>query len=158
MRLMPLVLFLYVSTPQAAVFNAFVVRVLDGDTIDVSKIPAKGVGHDSYQRIRFADIDAPEKAQPFGMQSRAILAAAIQGKQISVDVSARDKYGRYIGTVTVDGKNINRYMIETGSAWVYRQYCKDKVMFALELKARYGKAGLWAEKNPVPPWEFRHAS
>ncbi|WP_313397406.1 thermonuclease family protein [Acinetobacter variabilis] len=141
----------------AKTINVQVVRVLDGDTIDVVTLPANVLTYETPMRIRFANIDAPEKSQPYGMQSRAILSAAIDGKRVDINISAQDKYGRFIGTVMLNGQNINRYMVVTGSAWVYRQYCSDKHMYALELKARYAKKGLWDAPKPVAPWEYRHA-
>ena len=34
---------------------------------------------------------------------------------------------------------------------------KDKVLNGEEEEARQYRRGLWAEPNPVPPWDFRHA-
>lgn len=157
MKMLVVLFGLSIFNVSAETINAKVIRVLDGDTIDVVTLPANVLTYETPIRIRFANIDAPEKSQAYGMQSRAVLAAAIEDKRVDIDIMAHDKYGRAIGTVTLNGNNINRYMVETGSAWVYRQYCKDKIMYALELKARYGKKGLWAESKPVPPWEYRHA-
>lgn len=148
---------LMMFSASAETINAEVIRVLDGDTIDVVTLPASQSESETPLRIRFANIDAPEKSQLYGIQAREVLKSAIDKKRVDIDITAHDKYGRAIGTVTLDGRNINRYMVETGSAWVYRQYCRDKLMYALELKARYGHKGLWADAKPVPPWEFRHA-
>ena len=157
MKLLAILCSFYIFNVSAETINAKVIRVLDGDTIDVVTLPANVLTYESPIRIRFANIDAPEKSQAYGMQSRSVLAAAIEDKRVDIDITAHDKYGRAIGTVILNGQNINRYMVESGSAWVYRQYCRDKAMYAYELKARYSKKGLWAESKPVPPWEYRHA-
>lgn len=117
-----------------------VVAILDGDTIDVL-IDRQPV------RVRLAQIDAPEKRQA--------LAAMVFQKRVTVAEAGRDRYGRVLGTVFVSGQNINAAMVEQGMAWVYRQYAKDQVLFALEVDARKHGRGLWVDANPVPPWEFR---
>lgn len=125
-----------------------VVAVLDGDTIDVliERHPV---------RVRLAQIDAPEKRQAFGTRSRQALAAMVFQKRVTVAEAGSDRYGRVLGTVFVSGQNINAAMVEQGMAWVYRQYAKDQVLFALEVDARKHGRGLWVDANPVPPWEFR---
>lgn len=125
-----------------------VVAILDGDTIDVL-IDRQPV------RVRLAQIDAPEKRQAFGTRARQALAAMVFQKRVTVAEAGRDRYGRVLGTVFVSGQNINAAMVEQGMAWVYRQYAKDQVLFALEVDARKHGRGLWVDANPVPPWEFR---
>lgn len=124
-----------------------VIKVLDGDTIDVQKQDVK--------RVRLSDIDAPERKQPFGIKAKELLAKKILYKSVDIKTNSTDKYGRYIGTVFFNGENINRMMVSKGAAWVYGVYCKDKAMYALEMKARISRIGLWEEGNPVEPWVFR---
>ena len=40
-------------------------------------------------------------------------------------------------------------------AWVYRKYTNDKALYELESKAKKEKLGLWLDKKPIPPWEWR---
>lgn len=127
-----------------------VIRVLDGDTIDVT--------NGEKLRIRLANIDAPEKSQPYGMESKAVLSDKIANKVVSIDISTKDRYGRYIGTVYLNDENINRFMVSNGGAWVYRDYCSDKQMYALEMKARFAKSGLWQERDPLQPWVYRRSA
>ena len=125
-----------------------VVAILDGDTIDVL-IDRQPV------RVRLAQIDAPEKRQAFGTRARQALAAMVFQKRVTVAEAGRDRYGRVLGTVFISSQNINAAMVEQGMAWVYQQYAKDQVLFALEVDARKHGRGLWVDANPVPPWEFR---
>lgn len=124
-----------------------VIKVLDGDTIDVQK--------QGGRRIRLSDIDAPEKKQPFGIEAKELLARKILYKSVDIKINSTDKYGRYIGTVFFNGDNVNRMMVSKGAAWVYRIYCIDKTMYALEMKARISKSGLWQDDTPMEPWLFR---
>ena len=129
-----------------------VVRVLDGDTIEV--IDDK----DQTTRIRFDGIDAPEKSQAFGQKAKEYLASWVASKYVSLKVKEKDKYGRTIARVylpTDTRVSINERMVEAGFAWHYKQYSDDQKLADLENAARKNKSGLWKDPNPMPPWEFR---
>ena len=80
-------------------------------------------------------------------------------KDARVVWSERDRYGRVVGRVFVDGLDVNAEMVRQGHAWVYRQYASDESLFGLENEARAAKLGLWAlsEADKMPPWEWRKA-
>jgi endonuclease YncB( thermonuclease family) len=127
-----------------------VVSIADGDTCTVL-IDREQV------KVRLDGIDAPEKKQPFGTKSREHLAALIHEKQVRVVVTGKDRYGRSLGTIW-DGKtNVNEAMVRSGLAWHYKKYSRDKRLAELEDAARKSKHGLWADKSPMPPWEWRAA-
>nr|HBH5393821.1 thermonuclease family protein [Escherichia coli] len=126
-----------------------VVRVLDGDTIDVmlSQHPV---------RVRLVNIDAPEKKQEYGRWSEKIMKSLVAGKTVTVTYFQRDRYGRILGQVYApDGMNVNQFMVRAGAAWVYEQYNTDPVLPVLQGEARQQKRGLWADSAPVPPWVWR---
>lgn len=55
-----------------------------------------------------------------------------------------------------DGKVLNQELVREGMCWWYRKYAPhDKELVWLEVEAREAKRGLWADPNPVPPWEWR---
>lgn len=127
-----------------------VIRVLDGDTIEVlqDKKPV---------RIRPANIDAPEKKQAFGRWSANQLKALLAAQPVTVTYTQTDRYGRIIGHVfTTNGTNASRFMVQSGAAWVYERYNVDESLPALQREAQEQKRGLWADANPVPPWEWRY--
>ncbi|MGE2761844.1 thermonuclease family protein [Escherichia coli] len=127
-----------------------VIRVLDGDTIEVlqDKKPV---------RIRLANIDAPEKKQAFGRWSANQLKALLAAQPVTVTYTQTDRYGRIIGHVfTTNGTDASRFMVQSGAAWVYERYNVDESLPALQREAQEQKRGLWADANPVPPWEWRH--
>lgn len=127
-----------------------VIRVLDGDTIEVlqDKKPV---------RIRLANIDAPEKKQAFGRWSTNQLKALLAGQSVTVSYTQTDRYGRIIGHVfTTNGTDASRFMVQSGAAWVYERYNVDESLPALQREAQTQKSGLWADNQPVPPWEWRH--
>lgn len=130
-----------------------VIRVLDGDTIEVlqDKQDKKPV------RIRLANIDAPEKKQAFGRWSANQLKALLAAQPVTVTYTQRDRYGRIIGRVfTTNGTDASRFMVKSGAAWVYERYNADESLPALQREAQEQKRGLWTDSNPVPPWEWRH--
>ncbi len=68
---------------------------------------------------------------------------------------AVDHYGRIVGRVYVDGVDVNRELVAQGFAWVYRKYSSDAELLELEAEAKQKGLGLWADPNPIPPWEWR---
>ena len=128
----------------------------DGDTITV--LDSDKVQH----KIRLAGIDAPEKKQAFGNRSKEALSGMVFDKTVNVETEKRDRYGRQIGKVLVDGQDVNLVQVERGMAWFYRQYQREqspndrRLYEAAEDVAKAGKRGLWRDAEPVPPWDFRH--
>lgn len=141
----------------AAEIQGKVIRVLDGDTIEVKTLPAKIVVYEVPIRVRLINIDAPEKKQPFGRWSTNQLKTLLAGQSVTVSYTQTDRYGRIIGRVfTTNGTDASRFMVQSGAAWVYERYNADESLPALQREAREQKRGLWADSNPVPPWEWRH--
>ena len=134
---------------RAEDFSGKVVRVLDGDTVEVL--------HDGTpERIRLDGIDCPEKGQAFGTKAKQFTSSLAFGKEITVKATGKDRYGRTLGSVVLpDGKDLNHELVKAGYAWWYREYSKDKTLEKLEAEAREAKRGLWADNNPMPPWAFR---
>lgn len=128
-----------------------VVKVADGDTLTLLTPDKQQV------RIRLAQIDAPEKAQPYGQKAKQALSDRVFGRTISVRVETTDRYGRTVGTVFIAGHDVNIDLVKGGHVWVYRQYAKDQDYYAAEEQAKKQKIGLWALQNDqrMPPWEWR---
>ncbi len=126
-----------------------VVSIADGDTITV--LDAEKVQH----KIRLQGIDAPEKKQAFGTKSKERMSEKVGGEEVVVQWKEKDRYGRIIGEVMIGSRHINLEMVQDGMAWHYKQYSKSKELAEAEDLARKEKKGLWVDKEPVPPWEFR---
>jgi endonuclease YncB( thermonuclease family) len=132
------------------------VQIVDGDTITV--LDAAKTQH----RVRLAGIDAPELGQPYGKTSRQHLALLVGGKRVTVDWQKRDRYGRIVGKVLQDSTDAGLAQIKAGVAWHFKKYeseqsLEDRLAYAeAEARARAGRVGLWHDKGPVPPWEWRH--
>ncbi len=133
---------------QAEVFEAKVIAVLDGDTVLVLRERQK-------IKVRLADIDAPEKGQPYGKQSRDSLRALVHKQTVRVESRAVDQYARVIGYLSKDGLDVNREQVRRGMAWEYSHYHADKAYLALQSEAQQAKRGLWADAGPQAPWLWR---
>ncbi len=132
-----------------------VVKITDGDTLYVLDASYK------EHKIRLAGIDAPERKQAYGLASRKHLASIVAGKQVTVEYQKRDRYGRIVGKVLLDGIDVCLEQVKAGFAWHYKKYqqeqsAEDRELYAdAENKARNERLGLWRENNPIPTWEFR---
>ena len=135
-------------------FNGQVIRVSDGDTCDVETPSGRVV------RIRIYGIDAPELAQPFGKESRKYLDKKILRQQVIIEKYYDDQYGRCVGRVIMNGKDLALELLEEGIVWHYVQYCNDPAYAKAEQQARQEQKGLWKSSDggePTPPWEYRKA-
>lgn len=105
--------------------------------------------------MRLDQIDAPEKAQPFGARSRQSLAALTFQNNVKIVEHGSDRYGRTIGTVFADGLNINDEQLRHGMAWVFVCYARYDRLYQIEQAAQTAGRGLWSDLDPVPPWDWR---
>lgn len=131
------------------VWKGNVVSITDGDTFDVLNGREK-------TRIRLEGIDCPEKKQPFGQRARQALSELCFRQRVRVEETGRDRNRRVIARVYLeDGRCINHEMLRQGMAWHFTRYSDDPEYAALERRARILRQGLWADTNPVAPWEWR---
>lgn len=128
------------------------VSVHDGDSMTVLVDTPDGK---RQVKIRLDGIDAPELGQPFSRVSRDGLAEMVFNCECVVESRGADKYGRTIGRVSVDGADVNAAMLDSGLAWHYKKYDSRPEMGAREDAARQAKIGLWEDRDPIPPWDWR---
>ena len=162
--LVTVVLLFLAPAVQAETLTGRVVGVADGDSVTV--LDANLEQH----KIRLQGIDAPEKAQPFGQRSKENLSRLLFDKDVRVEWSKRDRYGRIIGKVWVQPVgcttcpmtlDAGHAQITVGLAWWYRKYAgeqspQDRGAYEFsEQEARAKRVGLWSHPDPVPPWEWR---
>jgi len=136
--------------PPQGKFQARVVGIQDGDTITVL------VGQQQV-RVRLHGIDCPERGQPYFRRARAYTASRVFGKEVTVEVVDRDRYGRLVARVyTPEGEELNRALVREGLAWWYQNYAPgDQELERLQAEARAERRGLWSQPHPVIPWEWR---
>ncbi|QIM49862.1 thermonuclease family protein [Pusillimonas sp. DMV24BSW_D] len=128
-----------------------VTSVHDGDSMR-----ARCPGMKDTVRIRIHQIDAPEIGQAYGKTSRDTLRRlCVRGRTAAFSIVGKDDYGRLLAGVECRQKDVATTMLESGAAWVYRQYQHDKMLVQMEQRAREAKRGLWQNPNAQAPWEYR---
>jgi endonuclease YncB( thermonuclease family) len=146
----------WAQTSQPTTWEGRVIRVIDGDTVVVSRPAAKGCW--TFQTIRIAGVDSPEKSQPYGKAAAQYTGALMFNFKVVVKVTGKGVHGRWIGDVC-RGKSkyrcLSYRLVRDGWAWWYKQYSTRKDLQRAEKKARKEQKGLWQGKNPIPPWEWR---
>ena len=125
--------------------------VIDGDTIKVSG-----------RTIRLAGLDAPEVDQVAkhqhgywfaqGKRVKSALIRAIGGKHVLVTVEGHDRYGRVVGTVTCNGKDVGEWLVSNGYAIAaYGEQYKP-----VEREARRARRGMWGHAEVYDPRAWRN--
>ncbi|EDH8415618.1 nuclease [Salmonella enterica subsp. enterica serovar Enteritidis] len=149
LKVLPLIM-LSIPVVAEADITGKIVRVLDGDTVEI-------LAGNVATRVRLNGIDAPEKAQPFGQRSRQALTAIVGGNTVLAVGEKRDRYGRLLATLILDGRDINAIQVYSGMAWVYRYkgLATEPEYLRYERDARTARRGLWSEKEPVEPSIWR---
>lgn len=142
--------------------SADVTEVVDGDTIKVK------IG-DREETVRFLLVDTPETVhpskpvQPFGPEASDFVKETLEGRTVELekDVSERDKYGRFLAYVYIDGESIQKKLLERGLArvaYVYEPNVKyvDEYRAIQEQAQKEGK-GIWSVENYVQEDGFHGA-
>ncbi|MDF2463616.1 MAG: hypothetical protein K0Q43_1851 [Ramlibacter sp.] len=138
----------------AALLLCLVVAISDGDTL---KARCGEPGAYEQVTVRLAEIDAPEKRQAFGRRSKEALSALCFGSQAAIQPVTLDRYGRTVARVECKGQDAGSEQVRMGMAWRFVRYSKDASFQPLEDAAREARMGLWADPEPVPPWDWRAA-
>ena len=140
-----------VTEAQFEPIEATVVRVIDGDTI---RVRVRGKGH----TVRLIGVDTPETVHPtktvqhFGAEASAYTKAALEGKTVTLEADptgdTRDRYGRLLRYVHLDGQNFNARLIREGYGHAIRRfrYSKRAQFIRLEDEARRRGRGLWSPR------------
>ena len=145
-------LFILPIALQARTTDCFVVGISDGDTFTCLTANLKPI------KVRLAEIDAPEKAQPFGKKSRQMLGSLIHKRHVTLAIQGYDRYQRTLATVyDKQGQNINLIMVQQGMAWAYKQYATTPIYAQAEQIARNKRLGLWQDRSPIEPRLWRHS-
>lgn len=144
------VLCIFITNAQAQSIEGRVIKITDGDTFTLLT--------NSYTqtKVRLAEIDAPERGQPFATQAKQAFATLCFGKTVKVTFTKKDRYQRVIGYVsTHNAMNVNEWLVENGFAWQFEKYSSSFRLKQLQAQAKQNGKGLWSQPNPTPPWLWR---
>jgi micrococcal nuclease len=130
-------------------FTGEVIRVLDGDTIEV-------LHEKKPERIRLYGIDCPEKGQAFGQKAKQATSSLLFGKDVRIESHGRDKHRRTLGTVFDGDLNVNQKLVKEGWCWCLGSLCrKNRLLSNSNKRRRKLRKGYGQTPNPVPPWLYR---
>ena len=122
-----------------------VVRVVDGDTIDV--VFDLGFSLFKKERVRLAGIDTPESRtrdlaeKKFGLEAKEKVSFELKNAdKIICKTEKEGKYGRILGWIYLDemASSLNEHLIAQGYAWKYDGGKKNKSLQQL-LEVRYSQ-------------------
>ncbi|WP_313071970.1 thermonuclease family protein [Melaminivora sp.] len=138
------------SLVTAAVLACLVTAVSDGDTLSVR------CGAHRPERVRIVAIDAPEIRQAFGRQSREHLRRLCFRQRAELYRLGRDVYGRTLAHVRCSGQDVAAAQVAAGLAWVSTRDSRlERQLGALQRQAQASRSGLWSQKRPQAPWDYR---
>ena len=148
-----IIVFIFFSINAFANFSAKVIKVIDGDTVEVLTTKNNKI------KVRLIDIDAPEHGQPYSHKSKQYLASLIDQKQVLIIDKGKDIYKRTLAIILYHQMNINQEMVKSGYAWAYRfkNNATNQKFLKIEAKARQKKLGLWQDKQPIEPWVYKQS-
>lgn len=146
----------------AETLRGVVIVVIDGDTVlfKPDHYGARSRLHPSgraFLKVRLADIDAPEKDQPFGDTATRALTNLVLNQPVEINTVATDTYGRSIATLQKGVLPVNVEMVRLGLAWTSTRYRRDAELIDAQDEARRAQRGLWKEAAPTPPWVWRRS-
>lgn len=135
--------FILSCTPVTIETQDRVIRVIDGDTIEI-----EGGAH-----VRYIGIDTPEtypEIEFYGAEAKAKNIELVEGKMVTLekDVSETDKYGRLLRYIYVDGIFVNGELVRLGYARAVAYPPDTRYQWQLERlekEAKEGKRGIWGQ-------------
>ncbi|WP_347486087.1 thermonuclease family protein [Vandammella animalimorsus] len=136
--------------------QCIVTRVSDGDSLQARCQQGARV---QRLKLRLRAIDAPELRQPYGQAARQALLALCLHQRVQLPARAqRDRYGRTLVDLHCGGVPVAERLVAQGLAWVHRGTARDYPrLLRLQQQAQRSGKGLWTQREPTPPWAWRHA-
>lgn len=149
--LLIIIFLVYSNGFSQTILSAKVIGIKDGDTVEVID------KQNSTVTLRLAEVDCPEKKQPFGTKAKQFTSDLVYLKTITYIVTNKDRYGRYVAKIYFENKYLSAEIIKKGMGWQYKKYSNSKELAKFEQQARSKKIGLWIDPNPIYPSEWRKA-
>ena len=113
------------------------------------------LAHYSLAHPRMAELQTTNREQSEAVERISTTVSPVQRNE---SLLQHNPLGKVPCLVLPDGRSLNRELVAAGYAWWFRRYSTDRGLESLEQAARRARRGLWADENPVPPWDFREAA
>jgi endonuclease YncB( thermonuclease family) len=134
---------------EEGILDGSLMWVTDGDSL-------RALVNGQDMEIRLADVDAPERGQPYGWEAKLALIDLVRGRHIVLAPRDVDHHGRIVARIWAGEIDVNRELVKRGAAWFYPAYAEDESLFHEEQRARTAKLGLWGVAGSrIEPWEWR---
>jgi len=147
-----LIAFAFIASVVPAVAGEITGRIVTVPAGDRLRVASAG----AVITVRLAGVACPEKGQPYAEEARRFTSDLALHTVVKVTVTDRDRAGHATGEVTLmDGKSLNREVLRAGYGWWHEHTSKDETLRGTEEEARRERRGLWADPDPLPPWEFQ---
>lgn len=136
------------ANESPGIIRAAVSEVIDGDTfvIEQSGIP---------MLIDLESIDAPEINQHYGQEAKDFLSQLLLNKNVKIKTVKTVDYRHVTAFVTLEDLDVNKTLVKSGLAWYDAKNGYDSLLKTTQNDAKKFKLGLWSQKSPVAPWDYR---
>ena len=122
-----------------------VISVADGDTIRLRLDHNKTI-----IRVRLEGIDAPERGEPFNVQSRNAARVLLFEKKVLLKAYDVDNYDRLVARINVNGIDSSVSLVESGLACHFTRFANDPNLARAQVLARKSGRGFWAAGAQKP--------
>jgi len=136
---------------DSATWKGKVEASIDGDTLRIRD------DKDIVHKVRILGIDAPDEGQRFFSAARDHLGKVTKDREVQVAEVGKDSAGRIVARVRIADQDLALDMLTAGLAWYHRSVADDPSLETEERRAKARNLGLWIDKDPQPPWEWRAA-
>jgi micrococcal nuclease len=152
------------AAPPLGTMEGMVISIRDGDHLTVTNAGTEfdvrlyGVRTPLMARTPLSGTGLPRAGQPCAERAFRVLTQKVLHRKVVVEIMHIDRRGRAVAVIWLEGRDINREMVDEGLAWASRKSREQQPAYLqAEAVARAGRLGLWAQDDPQPPWEFRKA-
>jgi endonuclease YncB( thermonuclease family) len=149
-------LFCSVFAAQSAAARDMVAvpEIVDADTIYAGAVKIRLAGLDAPETDQVC-IDSQGRSWPCGLEARKRLQSFSGGRTWLCRLTGEVTYDRQVGSCTIDGEDVGRWLVREGWALAFKRYSQMYVRD--EIFARKRQKGLWSGAF-VAPWDWRHRS
>lgn len=135
-----------------------IVKVADGDTASL-----KISSNNQIVQVRFFGVDTPESkwtgkwpAQAYSSEAKRFTKSKLLGQEVTVNFNGGGTHHRCVGEIFINGASHSLNIIGGGYGWWYKRFSPQRLDFKHALEsARIKRLGLWADSDPVAPWDYR---
>lgn len=142
------ILLLFGNEPSPTTFSAKVVKVVDGNTLEVH------ASNNEVVTLLLNGVDCPEPGQDDADNAKSFTEKMVLKKKVTILLNGKDRWGNKLATVLLNnGTNLNHELVKSGLAWAHPS--ADKTIISLQEEAKSNKIGLWQSEDPTPPWIYK---